>query len=458
MKRILGIVLAMLLMAVSFAACRPNIIEPGETDDYEVNLNVDPEIEETIRILVPSNDGGLEKGYIDALIPGFREKFPNVTVEFDMRTVSDEKYVESIVNAVASTNVPDLFYTNTVFYYYLVSKKAVVSLEPYYEASEQAGVFDMEGDFYASFFDMSSYQNKRYIVPRSADSVVCYYNTEILEAAGIDPKTDPRMTNGWTWDDLVSVCRELNAFFKSEEGKKSYGDCYALMPLIEWEAIFNALMESYGSSAFDASGNVAFDSEETKAMAEMLRGLTEEGRILAPYGVSSTFANGKCAFAFSSGGPAQMDIYATVSGKFDVLPFPLVGDQPKVGCGFAGWGISSSSTAVKRDLAWQFLNYMISEEGQMALINAGMTVSPIRVGLAEEKKWAKGYESLNLDAFLVNDQYKVSSKFFTTQDPSCTFDILTSLQEFMKGLTSSTKTVDRLIEIAVDDLTEAIRA
>lgn len=88
-------------------------------------------------------------------------------------------------------------------------------------------------------------------------------------------------------------------------------------------------------------------------MAEMLRGLTEEGRILAPYGVSSTFANGKCAFAFSSGGPAQMDIYATVSGKFDVLPFPLVGDQPKVGCGFAGWGISSSSTAVKRDLAWR---------------------------------------------------------------------------------------------------------
>ena len=427
----------------------------GNTTDYEVNLNVDPNTEATLRILVPNNDGGFEKGLMEALVPGCHEKFPNVKITFDQRTISDEKYAESIANAVASGKAPDLFYTNTVFYYYLVSKNCIIDLNPYYEASEAAGIFDVDVDFYSSFLNMSSYNGGRYVVPRAADSVVVMYNTEIFQAAGIDPATDSRMTNDWTWEDFLSISRDLKAYFKGD-GAKNYGDCYAFQASLEWEAVMTTFMNSYGSQAFDENGEVAFDSAETKEMATMLREVYEEG-MMNYYGSPATFNNGKAAMTFTSGGPAVWDNYPTVRGKFNVMPTPLIGETPSIGCGFAGWGIGAQTEGVQRDLAWQFLNYMISQEGQMALINAGQTSPSIRVDFGEQKTWAAGYTNLNLDAYLVHEQYKVSSKFFIGHDPSCTFDIYTALQDFMKNLTTSTKSVDNLIAVCRDDLKESVR-
>ena len=460
MKKILSIALAgsMLVGTVgAMTACAPNIIS-GTTGGYEVNLNVDRNTETTLRILVPNNDGGYEKRYIESLIPGFNELFPNVTITFDQRTVSDEKYAESIANAVASKNVPDLFYTNTLFYYYLVSKNTLADLTPYYNASEEAGIFDIDADFYSAFLDMSAYNGGRYVVPRSADSVVVVYNTEIFEAAGINPKTDPRMTNNWTWDDFLSVSREIATYMKGE-GSKEYGNCYAFSASLEWEAVMTTFMESYGSKAYDANGNVAFDSTETAEMANMLRGLYNEGKVMNYYASPATFTGGDVAMTFTSGGPATFDNYPSVAGKFDFMPVPLIGNTPKIACGFAGWGISASTeVGAKRDIAWQFLNYMISAEGQMALINAGQSTPSIRIDYGEQKTWADAkYQNLNLDAFLVHEDKKVSSNFFLGHEPSCTFDIYTALQDFMKSITTSTKSVASLIKLCADDLAEAVR-
>lgn len=197
-------------------------------------------------------------------------------------------------------------------------------------------------------------------------------------------------------------------------------------------------------------------------MANMLRDLYNEGRIMRSTTSGSQFSNGKVAFHFSSSGPASMALNAGVNGKFDALPFPLIGENPSIGCGFAGWGISSTTSGEQRDLAWAFLKYMISYDGQMALINAGLATPSIRIDLAEEKQWSKGFENINLDAWLQWDEYKVSSKFFITQDPSATFDIYRALQNFMKNLVdpmtmgSSVKSVEKCIDTVAEDLAEAI--
>ena len=99
----------------------------------------------------------------------------------------------------------------------------------------------------------------------------------------------------------------------------------------------------------------------------------------------------------------------------------------------------------------------------MALINAGLATPSIRIDLAEEKQWSKGYEHINLDAWLQWSDYKVSSQFFITQDPSATFDIYSALQNFMNNLTdptsmgSSVRSVEMCIDIAAEDLAAAVR-
>ena len=130
-------VVFVLVLAVMFCAtaCKPNILEKPD-DEYSVNLTVDKNITETLTLMIPSNDGDVERNYITSLIPGFKELYPNVTIKFDARPISDDKYAESVSAAIASQNVPDLFWTNTLFYYYLIAKNCVVSLEPYYRAEK----------------------------------------------------------------------------------------------------------------------------------------------------------------------------------------------------------------------------------------------------------------------------------------------------------------------------------
>ncbi len=333
-----------------------------------------------------------------------------------------------------------IFYTNTGFYYYLISKNCIVNLEPYYKAAKDAGVLNLESDYYTSFFSMSEYDGKRYVVPRSMDSVVTYYNTDILAAAGIDPKTDARFNNAFTWEQFNSLLDDVNTYLTSAQAKTDgYADCYALDPCFEWEAVYNPIMQSYGANIFDENGNITVESENMTEMATMINTISKKGRIIKPYSSAYNFKAGKCAFFFSSYGPTKMNEELAVRGKFDALPFPLIGENGKIGCGFAGWGISSRSSATQRDLAWQFLSYMISKEGQMALINNGLATPSIRIDLAEEKQWSKGFENLNLDAWLVSEDKKICTDYFVKFDPSKMFGIQNAVQNFMKNISDFSK-------------------
>ena len=440
MKNKILAAIAVAVLSLSFlGGCGPKI-NASQPDDYEVDLNVDKNTEATLSVMVPSGDGGLEAKYVEAIAEGFKELFPKVKVTLDYRDISDNGYAASINSAIASGKAPDLFYTNTGFYYYLISKNCIVNLEPYYKAAKDAGVLNLESDYYTSFFSMSEYDGKRYVVPRSMDSVVTYYNTDILAAAGIDPKTDARFNNAFTWEQFNSLLDDVNAYLTSAQAKTDgYADCYALDPCFEWEAVYNPIMQSYGANIFDENGNITVESENMTEMATMINTISKKGRIIKPYSSSYNFKAGKCAFFFSSYGPTKMNEELAVRGKFDALPFPLIGENGKIGCGFAGWGISSRSSATQRDLAWQFLSYMISKEGQMALINNGLATPSIRIDLAEEKQWSKGFENLNLDAWLVSEDKKICTDYFVKFDPSKMFGIQNAVQNFMKNISDFSK-------------------
>jgi ABC-type glycerol-3-phosphate transport system substrate-binding protein len=440
MKNKILAAIAVAVLSLSFlGGCGPKINE-SQPDDYEVNLNVDKNTEAILSVMVPSGDGGLEAKYVEAIAEGFKELFPKVKVTLDYRDISDNGYAASINSAIASGKAPDLFYTNTGFYYYLISKNCIVNLEPYYKAAKDAGVLNLESDYYTSFFSMSEYDGKRYVVPRSMDSVVTYYNTDILAAAGIDPKTDARFNNAFTWEQFNSLLDDVNTYLTSAQAKTDgYADCYALDPCFEWEAVYNPIMQSYGANIFDENGNITVESENMTEMATMINTISKKGRIIKPYSSAYNFKAGKCAFFFSSYGPTKMNEELAVRGKFDALPFPLIGENGKIGCGFAGGGISSRSSATQRDLAWQFLSYMISKEGQMALINNGLATPSIRIDLAEEKQWSKGFENLNLDAWLVSEDKKICTDYFVKFDPSKMFGIQNAVQNFMKNISDFSK-------------------
>lgn len=447
----------MLALAFGFGACKPQIIGPGPGTDYEVNIHLDPETEGTLTILVPNTDGGRESDIIDVLANGFKEKFPNVTVKKHADMITDEMYMDTIGTLVQSKSVPDLVYTNTAMYYYLVSKNVVVSLDPYFEASIQDGVLDL-ADYYAEYFDMGAYEGNRYVMPRNADTVVTYFNVSMLEEAGIKTSgddRDPRLSNEWTWENFLSVCKDLVAFWDLDRNK--YAGYYCIRQTVfDWESVWNPIMQSLGANAY-TDGSVSIQSEATERFVALYKELIDL-RIAPSWDSGSTarLSNGNAAFEFASNGPAEMNKVEVLKDNFDILPFPLVnGENAKIGTGFAGWGISSTSE--NRDLAWAFLQYMISEEGQLALCSSGTSTTPsVLRSLTEEKTWARDYRDLNLDAFMEHGENKITPAYFKGFDPSRMFDIQYALQEFTRNCLTSNASAEWCISTAAEKLAAAI--
>lgn len=457
MKKIVVWLLA-LVCAFSMAGCKPVIIDKETDGDYEVNIDLDQNTEGTLSILVPSTDGGRESDIIDVLAKGFKAIYPNVTVVKHADMITDEMYMDTIGTLVQSESMPDLVYTNTAMYYYLVSKKVVVNLEPYFKATEEAGTLDM-ADYYSEYFNMATYEGKRYIMPRNADTVVTYFNRSMLEEAGIKTSgadRDPRLSNDWTWEDFISVCEDLVAFWDRDRTK--YANYYCIrQTLFDWESVWNPIMQSVGAEAY-RDGEVAIDSEETREFIALYKELIDKK--IAPTwdsGSNARLINGSAAFEFASNGPSEMQKYEVLKDNFDVLTFPLVGgaETGRIGTGFAGWGISSTSE--NRDLAWAFLHYMISEEGQLAMCSSGVSTTPSLLrSLSEEKTWAKDFKHLNLDAFMAHGENKVTPAYFKGFDPSHMFDIQYALQTFTRNCLTSNTTAEECIRLAKDSLANAV--
>ena len=413
MKKIVVWLLA-LVCAFGMAGCKP-VITDG---DYEVNIDLDQNTEGTLSILVPSTDGGRESDIIDVLAKGFKAIYPNVTVVKHADMITDEMYMDTIGTLVQSESMPDLEY-----------------------------------------FNMATYEGKRYIMPRNADTVVTYFNRSMLEEAGIKTSgadRDPRLSNDWTWEDFISVCEDLVAFWDRDRTK--YANYYCIrQTLFDWESVWNPIMQSVGAEAY-RDGEVAIDSEETREFIALYKELIDKK--IAPTwdsGSNARLINGSAAFEFASNGPSEMQKYEVLKDNFDVLTFPLVGgaETGRIGTGFAGWGISSTSE--NRDLAWAFLHYMISEEGQLAMCSSGVSTTPSLLrSLSEEKTWAKDFKHLNLDAFMAHGENKVTPAYFKGFDPSHMFDIQYALQTFTRNCLTSNTTAEECIRLAKDSLANAV--
>lgn len=138
----------------------------------------------------------------------------------------------------------------------------------------------------------SSWQDKLWALPLFTSTQVLYYNTDLLEEAGIDPPpADP--TQPWTWAQLVDAAAQAQ-----DAGAK-----WGLMieqPVAFYQ--FQALPESLGGGSGVTGGDmltVDVANDEWVEAGDFYHGLFEDG--LAPRGVEflqtpDMFHNGEIAF------------------------------------------------------------------------------------------------------------------------------------------------------------------
>ena len=181
------------------------------------------------------------------------------------------------------------------------------------------------------------------------------YNVDLLEEAGVEPPSG--------WDEVVPVSEQIaesssalagiGALFN--ESGADYVPYY----------LFGSRLAQAGGRFFDDAGNAVFNSPEGVAALEWWMGLNDSG-VVAPgaFGVSKgqlreQFATGKIAAMWD--GPFASTIAKQTNPDINVAYAPAWCDAT---CGYqwGGSGLAISANTEKKDAAWQFIKYLLSEE------------------------------------------------------------------------------------------------
>lgn len=447
MKRFLLIV-AIAIFGVALTACNQETTVITTTEPVEAVVNLPTNTTAEIRMLIPGGNQN-ETDMVNQAIEGFNLLYPNISISLSYLAVNS--YESTVRNQALAGSLPDIVWSNSPDFYYLVDKGLAHPLNDYIEKSEAAGIFDIEDDFYVEFFNIGSLDGNYYMIPRSADSVVTFYNKKILQDAGIDLEL---LQNGWTWETFIDVCYDVREYFDNN----GYSDRFILdANLTSWLSVNYPILRSYGADITDGTGEITIDSEETRAAIQMVRQLVED-RIIVGTGVTSgsSFEAGTSPFLFQSASVSLFAERRELKGNIDIVSFPLIGENPKIGSGIAGYAINAAST--NKDAAWAFLNYMISFDGQQRMALGGLNLPSIRKDLADytTANWGQGYTDFNLGAYLYGLEYKITVDFLQHFDPKYKSDLDLALKDLFNNAGNVNRTIEECIELVVRDMEDAL--
>lgn len=299
---------------------------------------------------------------IQSLISDYQTAHKNVTITFVKKDVSD--YEQQLVNAIAAGNGPDIFSIHNDWLPKHVDKMApisdkVLSLRMYKDSFIDAASSDFVKD------------NQIYAIPLATDSLVLYYNKDILGSAGISqPPT--------TWPELVSDVQKITkvskpgSFIRSGVALGTSTNVNRAVDILTLMMLQNGTKfytDDQHSATFDQTQTVpgSNDSFNPGAFA-----LTVYTQFADPSKTTYTW-NNKSDFsidAFTQGKVAMMLGYQymvpLIKAKapnlnWDLWPVPQISkDVDKVN--FANyWGEGVSKASKNQVEAWNFLNFISSK-------------------------------------------------------------------------------------------------
>ena len=247
----------------------------GSENNSSIDVSVDPNIEDTISIMVPSGNAE-ETTMIQKAAETFGLLFPNVTVKINYVSISN--YETAVRQQSMAGSLSDIVWTNSPEYLFLIKNNIAEPLNPYFAASTEAGEFNID-DYKTRFFEMGSQNGSYYVIPRSADTVVCFYNEELLPQAGIDMSA---IKNGWTWNDFKNVCASWRAYQDGRGNTKEKGFICCDAYMSGWNSVSYPFFRSYGAEVIDEKGNCTLNADSTRAAITELRDLVNKGYIVKP--------------------------------------------------------------------------------------------------------------------------------------------------------------------------------
>lgn len=273
-----------------------------------------------------------------------------VPVFYDWASLHDKLYAAQM----AGEGVPDIADVEMGKWpMFMNGEVQFLDLNPYIEPYAK--------DLVTPILDMVSKDGKLYAAPSHVGATVMYYNTELLDKAGIDYKTIK------TWDDFEAAMKT----YKEKTGNYMYYcETYGAYQ-------YTILMSELGATIIDDKGMPTLNGPEAVKSVELIRKWVDEdllafiptGNADTPEGKAAVFNGDVAAVAYPLWYMSRFtDEAPDLAGKIAIAPLPVFDADSYKSVGLGGTGTTVYKNSPNADLAAQFVVWAkLSPEGSAGL-------------------------------------------------------------------------------------------
>lgn len=325
----------------------------------------------------------------EELVAVFEEQNPEIDVQLT-HIPGQGDYRRRLAADFSAGSPPDVFLLNYRRFATFAEQGGLEPVTQYVEASDLINV----SDFYPIATDSFTIDGELWCVPQNISSLVVYYNKDLFDAVGV-----PYPADDWNRDDFLAAARALTQDIDGDGETDQYGvglspNIFRLAPFV-WQDGAQIVDD------FDNPTRLTLDAPQVLQIFQWFVDLQVKERVV-PSALAesaeesqSRFLNGSLGMIFNS--RRGVPTYRTIqSFDWDVAPLP----RSKQAAGILhSDAYCMAKRTENKDLAWKFIEFANSFEGQSVIVKSGRTV-PSRIAVAES------------DAFLDPNERPANSRVY----------------------------------------------
>jgi multiple sugar transport system substrate-binding protein len=313
--------------------------------------------DKTLSVWLPGNNQTEIDLVTDTIVPAF-EKETGATVEV---TYVDWGDISTKLNsAFAAGTAPDVFGHGPAAAADFVANDRILDLD-----DRVAAMSADDRDDLAAALPGGQVDGKQYLMPLSLQGYLVMYDADAFTAAGLDPDSPPT-----TWEELKTAAEKLTE--RDGSGTITRSGFLAPSQAIARQQTFATLLFGEGGTLVNDEGTEAtFDSSEGADALDYFTSLyTGDDAVSANLGedylnapaAQQPLVQESAAMTIQAAPMMQQIVDAAPGRDLRVMPaLSFEGGDPAA-FGGAGPGLMINSDAKNPDLAWKFIEYMLSPE------------------------------------------------------------------------------------------------
>jgi len=292
----------------------------------------------------------------------YMEANPNVTVE--RRAVPFDSYVQTLQQNAAAGELPDVVAINNPLH------QGFAEAGIFLDVTERVERWGQADAFFEAPWNSTLWQGKNYGLPDGSTSLALFYNTDMLERAGVDPPT--------TWDELRTSAEAL------ADGDRSG---FALSCVNTTEGVFNFLPFLWQSGADVPNVDSEGGREALQLLVDAIdRGWMSRGVLnWTQEDVLNQFMNGQAAMIVNGNWQLPTLREDAPDLNWEVAPLPRGEERASV---LGGYNLAITPDSVNADAAWDLLTWLQRPENAREYWIQGQRL-PTRKDMVDDPPWSE---------------------------------------------------------------------